>query len=70
MRTFSKTLFPPILVGECVTLSVTTLHRDPLDSNNIFAVITDVKNDVYQVGTKHGLIKRWFSRTEHKKWGT
>ena len=33
------------------------------DSANIHAVITDARNDVYQLSTRAGVIKGWFTRS-------
>ena len=56
MVTFSEEKFPLLSVGDIITLSVPTVDRGPLDFNNIFGVVTQFKNDVYQVGMKEGLI--------------
>ena len=47
MVTFSQEKFPPLSVGDTITLSVPTVDRGPLDFNDIFGVITQFKNDVY-----------------------
>ncbi|XP_043467654.1 uncharacterized protein LOC122501927 [Leptopilina heterotoma] len=67
MVTFSQELFPPLSIGDCVTMSVPSVDRGPLDFNKIFGVVTDFRNGVYQVGTKSGIINGWFCRTELQK---
>lgn len=52
-----KKILPDINVGDCVLVNVDKVDRSPGDSQNIVAVITDVKNGVYQIGTTAGLIK-------------
>ena len=39
------------------------VDRGPLDPANIHAVITDARNDVYQLSTRAGVIKGWFPRS-------
>lgn len=63
-------LFPPIHIGANVTLAVSPVDRSPLDFQNIFGVVMAIENGVYQIGTKHGLIKGWFSRTDINLSGT
>lgn len=70
MKTFSEENFQVLNTGDCITLSVPTVDRGPLDFNNICGVITCIKNDLYQVGTKDGLVKGWFPRTEILKSGS
>ena len=57
MVTFSEEKFPPFNVGDTITLLVPTVDRGPLDFNNTFVVIPQLKNDVYQVGRNKGFIK-------------
>ena len=64
---FSEEKFPPLSVGDTITLSVPTVNPGPLDSNNIFGALTQFKNDVYRVRTKKGFIKGWFPRADIAK---
>ena len=54
---------PELGVGSSVVMAVPKVDRGPLDPSNIHAVITDRKNDVYQLGTRAGIIKGWFPRS-------
>ncbi|XP_051167419.1 uncharacterized protein LOC127285448 [Leptopilina boulardi] len=69
MVTFSQELFPPLSIGDCVTITIPSVDRGPLDFGKIFGIITDFKNGVYQVGTENGVINVWFPRTEIEKSG-
>ncbi|XP_043462868.1 KRAB-A domain-containing protein 2-like [Leptopilina heterotoma] len=64
MVTFSEATFPALNIGDSISLAVPTVDRGPLDFSNILGVITDLKNNVYQISTKHGIIKGWFPRTD------
>lgn len=64
MTNFSAQLFPPLNIGDCVSLAVAKFDRGPLDFPNIIGVITATENGVYQVGTKDGIIKGWHQRTD------
>ncbi|CAL1672264.1 unnamed protein product [Lasius platythorax] len=70
MVTCSSITFPPLQINDNITLSVPTVDRGPLDFNNILGVVTDTKNDVYQIGTKDGILKGWFPRIEIAKSST
>ena len=59
--------FPILQIGNNVTLHVPTVDRGPLDFPSITAVIMNIQNEVYQLGTVNGLIKGWFPRTELTK---
>lgn len=67
MTDFSEKKFPPLEIGECVTLAISKFDRGPLDFANIIGVISAKENGVYQIGTKDGLIKGWFPRTDVEK---
>lgn len=51
-------------IGSCVLLPVDKIDRGPSDLQNLICVITDYKNDVYQVGCSAGRIKSWFNRPD------
>lgn len=67
METFSEEAFPPLKIGDSVTVSVPTVDRGPLDFPNIHAVVLKIENGVFQVGTKNGTIKGWLPRTDLAK---
>ncbi|XP_046608871.1 KRAB-A domain-containing protein 2-like [Neodiprion virginianus] len=69
MVTFSTEKFPELAAGDCITLAVPTVDRAPLDFSRILGVVLDKQNEVYQIGTKAGIIKGWFSRPEIQKSG-
>ena len=48
MMFFSEEKFQSLTFGDTITLSVPTVDRGLLDFNNIFGVITQFKNNVYQ----------------------
>ena len=56
----------PASVGKFVALSVPKVDRGPFDSRNLIGKIMKVENDIYQIGTKHGIIKNWFSRNDFR----
>lgn len=65
MTNYSEHLFPPIQIGTTITLAVPSVDRAPLDFHSILGVgvVADKRNDVYQIGTVHGMLKGWFNRT-------
>lgn len=67
MTTFSEVQFPALSIGDSITVVVPSVDRGPLDFKNIFGVITEFTNGVYQIGTKNGYLKGWFPRTDIKK---
>ena len=40
------------------------IDRGPLECPNLIGKILNVKNDIYQIGTKSGIIKTWFARCD------
>lgn len=64
MINVTETDFPKLQIGDNVTLHVPTVDRGPLDFPNITAVVMNIQNEVYQLGTAHGSIKGWFPRTD------
>lgn len=64
MLNFSTTAFPPLRIGETVTVAVPSVDQGPLDFPSIYGLIINVKNDSYQIGTNEGLITGWFPRTD------
>ncbi|XP_051167782.1 uncharacterized protein LOC127285690 [Leptopilina boulardi] len=70
MITHSEDSFTALDKGDCITLSIPEVDRGPLDFLNIYGVIMNYENGVYQIGTKDGLLKGWFPRAEIKKSGS
>lgn len=70
MTTYSKHLFPPLDIGSTIMLAVPSVDRAPLDFQNVLGVVMASRNDVYQVGTTHGILKGWFNRTDINLSGT
>lgn len=54
----------PVTVGEFILLNVPKVDRGPLDCPNLIGKILKIQNNVYQIGTKGGIIKTWFSRSD------
>ena len=50
MIIFSEEKFPPLTVGDTITLSVPTVNGGPLYFNNIFGGIRQFNNNVCRVG--------------------
>lgn len=69
MVSVSTAKFPPLEIGDSITLSVPSVDKGPLDFRNILGIIVDKKNDLYQVGTEAGILKGWFPRPEIQKSG-
>lgn len=57
-------LYPALKVGDEVTMPVPGVDRGPLDFANIRGIILATKDDLYQIGTKNGLLAGWYNRTE------
>lgn len=60
-------MLPNVDLGDCVLINIDKVDRGPGDPPNLLAVVTDIKNGVYQVGTSEGIIKSWFNRVDIKK---
>lgn len=55
----SNTKFPPLSVGDNVTVSVLRLDRATTDPRNILAVVLDVLDiGLYRVGNQDGILER------------
>lgn len=67
MTKYSTAKFPPLFINDCITVSVPAVDRGPLDFQSIFGIVVDARNGVYQIGTKDGLIKGWFPRSDLQK---
>jgi len=51
-----------IEVGNYVLVNIPKVDREPLDTQNIIGKVVDKKNNVYQIGTRFGIINMWLSR--------
>lgn len=47
--------------------NIDEVDRSLGDPPNLIAVVTDIKNGAYQVGTAGGIIKSWFNRPDIEK---
>ena len=54
----------PLMQDDCVLVPVSEFDRGRLDCRNVPGVVLKVHNDLYQVGTKHGIINTMFSRNQ------
>lgn len=70
MKTSSLKQLPDLNVGDAVLVPVAMVDRGPLDLRNILAVVLQERNNVFQVGTKHGTIKGWFNKADLGNAGT
>lgn len=70
MVTYEEIKFPPLSLDDSITLDVPAVDRVPLDFANIIGAITKIKNGVYRIGTKDGLLKGYCPRTEIAQSGT
>jgi len=57
----SNAVIPEFKINDCITISVPKVDRGPSDPARVIAVIIEEKNEMYKVGTTHGLIKGWFN---------
>lgn len=64
MKTFSEKTFPPLNVSDVVSVKVPDVDKGPLDYPNILGIVASKQNGVYQIGTRHGIIKDWQARTD------
>jgi len=51
-----------IEVGSYVLVNIPKVDRRPLDTQNIIGKVLDKKNNVYQIGTRFGIINTRLSR--------
>ena len=54
----------PLQENDVVLVPVSEFDRGRLDCRNVPGVVMAVRNDNYQIGTKHGIVKGWFSRNQ------
>ena len=62
MKNASDKKFKEVSVGDSVALNVRKVDRGPLDSRNLLGRILNMRNNVYQIGTKNGVLTTWYSR--------
>lgn len=55
---YTKQKLKPLFLSQNIAIKVPKFDRRPLDPKNILGVIVDIKNNVYQIGTKHGILNR------------
>jgi len=60
----SSKFFNEIEIGKYVTVAVSKFDRGPLDKKNLEGIIIDKTNNVYRIGTKNGILKNWFTRSD------
>jgi hypothetical protein len=60
----SRSIFNDLEIGKFVIVTVPKFDRAPLDKKNLEGIIIDKKNNVYQIGTKDGVLKNWLPRSE------
>lgn len=60
---------PSLSVGDTVILSIPWNDHGGLDFATITVIIVQIKRDVYQLGTRDGIINGWFPVTEMTKAG-
>lgn len=52
----------PLQENDVVLVPVSEFDRGRLDCRNVPGIVMAVRNGNYQIGTKHGIVKGWFSR--------
>jgi len=63
----SNQTFLPAQVGDTVRVRVPVvpdIDRGRMDYQNILAVVMDVDNDFYKLGTKYGIISQLYTRNQ------
>lgn len=54
----------PLLEGEAVLIPISEFDRGRLDCRNVPGVVLEAKNDLYKIGTEHGLLSSRLSRNQ------
>lgn len=67
MVAVTKKMLPKVDIGDCILVNIDKIDRSPGDPPNLIAVVSDIRNCVFQVGTSGGIIKSWFNRADIKK---
>lgn len=65
MKRTTRKILPELNLGDFVTIEVPKIDRGPLDSHLIGKVVAK-RNNLYQIGTKHGIIKQFQQRASLK----
>lgn len=60
----SKRILPPVEQGKTVIVPVPDIDKAQAATRNVFAIVVDVDEDKYQLGTKFGVIDKSFKRNE------
>jgi hypothetical protein len=60
----SNQKIPSAQVGDTVRVRVPNIDRGRMDYQNILAVVMDVDNDFYKLGTKYGIISQLYTRNQ------
>ncbi|XP_029348361.1 SCAN domain-containing protein 3-like [Acyrthosiphon pisum] len=64
MMTISNKKFSPLEVGTTVKVSIPDVDRARGSPRNLLAVITQVEDDLYKLGTENGIIKHMYTRSQ------
>ncbi|CAI6370936.1 unnamed protein product [Macrosiphum euphorbiae] len=64
MMTISNKKFTPLEVGTTVKVSIPDVDRARGSPRNLLAVITQVEDDLYKLGTENGIIKHLYTRSQ------
>ena len=64
MKKTSDSKFPPAERGATVRISIPDCDKGRGDARNILAVIIDVQDEFYQVGTTQGVLKQLYVRSQ------
>lgn len=61
----SNKKFPKVDVGKTVCLRIPDVDRSKSDLRNVLAYVLEVtEDDFYRLGTRHGVLKQLFARSE------
>ena len=65
MKTTSDVSHPPACIGQNVTVPIPDIDKGKGDLRNIIAVVLNRSEDeMYKLGTKDGVLKKLYSRSE------
>ena len=65
MKTVSDASHPPASVGQNVTVPIPDVDKGKGDLRNIIAVVLNRSEDeLYKLGTRDGILKKLYSRSE------
>ncbi|CAI6373421.1 unnamed protein product [Macrosiphum euphorbiae] len=60
----SSSRFDPLEIGSTVRVSIPDVDRARGAPRNLLAVVLDVENDLYKLGTEHGHLKHKYTRSK------